>query len=116
MSLLDKSDDEIIKIANPIWENLVRSSNNKDYGSFTKDFSSQMLYGANEVELGKQWANNKLLTSLSEKQEFLGCIRRDKFITVLYKQKSKTVSGEFLGRLVLGLEGDMVKVFGATIY
>ena len=116
MSLLDKSDDEIIKIANPIWENLVRSSNNKDYGSFTKDFSSQMLYGANEVELGKQWANNKLLTSLSEKQEFLGCIRRDKFITVLYKQKSNTVSGEFLGRLVLGLEGDTVKVFGATIY
>ena len=116
MNLLDKSDDEIIKIANPIWENLVRSSNNKDYGSFTKDFSSQMLYGANEVELGKQWANNKLLTSLSEKQEFLGCIRRDKFITVLYKQKSNTVSGEFLGRLVLGLEGDVVKVFGATIY
>ena len=116
MNLLNKSDDEIIKIANPIWENLVRSSNNKDYGSFTKDFSSQMLYGANEVELGKQWANNKLLTSLSERQEFLGCIRRDKFITVLYKQKSNTVSGEFLGRLVLGLEGDMVKVFGATIY
>ena len=116
MNFLDKSDDEIIKIANPIWDNLVRSSNNKDYGSFTKDFSSQMLYGANEVELGKQWANNKLLTSLSEKQEFLGCIRRDKFITVLYKQKSNTVSGEFLGRLVLGLEGDMVKIFGATIY
>ena len=116
MNLLEKSDDEITKIANPIWENLVRSSNNKDYGSFTKDFSSQMLYGANEVELGKQWANNKLLTSLSEKQEFLGCIRRDKFITVLYKQKSNTVAGEFLGRLVLGLEGDMVKVFGATIY
>ena len=116
MDLINKSDDEIIKIANPIWENLVRSSNNKDYGSFTKDFSSQMLYGANEVELGKQWANNKLLTSLSEKQEFLGCIRRDKFITVLYKQKSNTVSGEFLGRLVLGLEGDMIKVFGATIY
>ena len=116
MDLINKSDDEIIKIANPIWENLVRSSNNKDYGSFTKDFSSQMLYGANEVELGKQWANNKLLTSLSEKQEFLGCIRRDKFITVLYKQKSNTVAGEFLGRLVLGLEGDMIKVFGATIY
>ena len=116
MNLLEKSDDEIIKIASPIWENLVRSSNNKDYGGFTKDFSSQMLYGANEVELGKQWANNKLLTSLSEKQEFLGCIRRDKFVTVLYKQKSNTVAGEFLGRLVLGLEGDMVKVFGATIY
>ena len=76
MNLLDKNDDEIIKIANPIWENLIRSSNNKDYGSFTKDFSSQMLYGANEVELGKQWANNKLLTSLKETPDFIGCIKR----------------------------------------
>ena len=116
MSFLDKSDEEIIKIADPIWSNLVRSSNIKDYGGFTRDFSSQMLYGANEVELGKQWANNKLLTSLSENQEVLGCIRRDKFITVLYKQKSNVLPGEFLGRLVLGVEGEMVKVFGATIY
>ena len=116
MDLMEKSDDEIIKIASPIWTNLVKSSNIKDYGGFTKDFSSQMLYGANEVELGKQWASNKLLTSLSEHQEVLGCIRRDKFITVLYKQKSNTLTGEFLGRLVLGVEGDMVKVFGATIY
>ena len=75
-----------------------------------------MLYGASEVELGKQWANNKLLTSLSERQEFLGCIRRGQFITVLYKQTSNTIQGEFLGRLVLGVEDGEVKVFGATIY
>jgi hypothetical protein len=37
-------------------------------------------------------------------------------ITVLFKQRSKEISGEFLGRLVLGVEGDEVKVFGATIY
>ena len=116
MDLMEKSDEEIIKIANPIWTNLVKSSNIKDYGGFTKDFSSQMLYGANEVELGKQWSSNKLLTSLSEQQEVLGCIRRGKYITVLYKQKSNTLTGEFLGRLVLGVEGNMVKVFGATIY
>ena len=116
MSLLEKADNEVIEIANPIWANLVKSSNMKDYGGFTKDFSSQMLYGANEVELGKQWANNKLLTSLSEKQEFLGTIRRNQFITVLYKQTSQTMPGEFLGRLVLGEEDGLVKVFGATIY
>ena len=72
MEFLEKSDKEIQEIAQPIWDNLVNTSNIKDYGGFTKDFSSQMLYGANEVELGKQWANNKLLTSLAEKQQFLG--------------------------------------------
>ena len=116
MELMGKSDKEIKEIAQPIWDNLVKCSNIKDYGGFTKDFSSQMLYGANEVELGKQWANNKLLTSLSEKQEFLGTIRRNQFITVLYKQTSQTMPGEFLGRLVLGVEDGLVKVFGATIY
>ena len=116
MNLLEKSDQEIIDIANPIWDNLVRSSNIKDYGGFTKDFSSQMLFGANEVELGKQWTNNKLLTDLSDKKEVFGCLRRDLYVTVLFKQKSNTVPGEFLGRLVLGVEDDEVKVFGATIF
>ena len=116
MSLLEKSDDEIIKIANPIWLNLVKSSNIKDYGGFTKDFSSQMLYGANEVELGKQWASNKLISSLSEKFQPIGCLRRNKHVTVIFKQTSTKVDGDFLGRLVLGTEGDEIKVFGATIF
>ena len=116
MKLLEKSEEEIKEIAQPIWDNLVKSSNIKDYGGFTKDFSSQMLFGANEVELGKQWANNKLLTSLSEDYKAFGCLRRGLNITVLFKQKSKEIEGEFLGRLVLGVEGEDVKVFGATIY
>ena len=116
MNLLEKSDQEIIDVANPIWDNLVKSSNIKDYGGFTRDFSSQMLFGANEVELGKQWASNKLLSSLSDKKEVFGCLRRNLYVTVLYKQTSNTVPGEFLGRLVLGVEDSEVKVFGATIY
>ena len=116
MDLLAKSDEEIFAIAKPFWENLVRASNMKDYGGFTKDFSSQMLYGANEVELGKQWASNKLICSLSDDYKAFGCLRRGVHITVLFKQRSTTEEGEFLGRLVLGEEGDSVKVFGATIF
>tara|TARA_B100000700_G_scaffold328978_1_gene448715 strand:+ start:343 stop:693 length:351 start_codon:yes stop_codon:yes gene_type:complete len=116
MSFLEKSDEEIIKIADPIWQNLIKSSNIKDYGGFTKDLSSQMLYGANEVELGKQWASNDLISSLSEGCKALGCLRRGIYITVMYKQTSTKIPGEFLGRLVLGEEGGMVKVFGATIF
>ena len=116
MNISEKTDDEIFSLAKPIWENLIKASNMKDYGSFTKDFSTQMLFGANEVELGKQWANNKLLTSLTEEFKPFGCLRRGQNITVLIKQTSKEVKGEFLGRLVLGVEDDDIKVFGATIY
>ena len=116
MKLLEKTDEEILKIANPIWDNLIKCSNNKDYSGFTRDFSAQMLYGANEIELGKQWSNNKLLTSLSTQKDFLGCLRRNNFVSVIFKQKSDKVSGDFLGRLVLGVEDDKIKVFGATIF
>ena len=116
MSIIDKSDEEIIKLAEPIWANLVKSSNIKDYGGFTKDFSSQMLYGANEVELGKQWASNDLVSSLSENCQAFGCLRRGLYVTILYKQTSTKLPGDFLGRLVLGEEDGLVKVFGATIF
>ena len=116
MSLLEKTDEEIVKIAEPIWANLVKSSNIKDYGGFTRDFSSQMLYGANEVELGKQWASNDLISSLKEECKAFGCLRRGQYVTILYKQTSTKIPGEFLGRLVLGEEGGLVKVFGATIF
>jgi len=116
MSIIDKSDEELIKIAEPIWDNLIKSSNIKDYGGFTRDLSSQMLYGANEVELGKQWANNELISTLSEGCKAFGCLRRGLYITVFYKQTSTKIPGEFLGRLVLGEEGESIKVFGATIF
>ena len=116
MELLDKSDQEIKEIAQPIWDNLVKCSNIKDYGGFTKDFSSQMLYGANEVELGKQWANNKIITNLDETYKPFGTLKRGDHVTVLIKQTNKEISGEFLGRLVLGVEDGETKVFGATIY
>ena len=116
MKLLEKTDEEILEIANPIWDDLVQYTNKRDYGGFTKHFSAQMLYGANEVEIGKQWANNKLLTSLSKQRKFFGCLRRNNFVTVLFKQTSEKVQGDHLGRLVLGVEGDKVKIFGATIF
>ena len=71
---------------------------------------------ANEVELGKQWANNELITNLNETYEPFGTLRRGEHITVLIKQTNKKIPGEFLGRLVLGLEDGEIKVFGATIY
>ena len=116
MNFKDKTDEEIIKIADPLWDNLIKCSNNKDYSGFTKDFSAQMLYGANEVELGKQWANNELLVNLSENKDYLGCLRRNGYVTIIYRQKSKKIPGDFLGRLVLGEEGGNIKIFGATIF
>ena len=116
MSLLEKSDEEILEIASPLWSNLINCSNSQDYFGFTKDFSARMLFGANEIELAKQWANNEVITNLDLENEFLGCIRREGHVTVLFKQKSTISDGDYLGRLVLGVEDEEIKIFGATIF
>ena len=116
MDLLAKSDEEIFAIAKPIWENLVKSSNLKDYGGFTRDFSTQMLFGANEVELGKQFKHGVLARKLSKEWDYLGIIRRGEHVTVLYRVRSTEKEGEWLGRLVLGYEKGEIKIFSASIF
>jgi len=72
--------------------------------------------GANEIEMGKQFARSELTKNLSEKYEYLGMIRRGEYVTVLYKQRHARKEGEWLGRLVLGYEKGQVKIFGATLF
>ena len=115
MNLLEKSDKELLAIAQPMWDNLIHCSNKQDYFGFTQNFSARMLFGANEIELAKQWANNDVITSLTEERAFLGCLRRDEHVTVLFKQKSRKSDGDYLGRFVFGIEDKARKICGATI-
>lgn len=116
MNIIDKTDDEILALANPMWADLVKYSNEQNYGAFTRNFATAMLLGANEIEMGKQFARSELTKNLSEDYQYLGMIRRGEYVTVLYKQRHAKKDGEWLGRLVLGYEKDKVKIFGATLF
>ncbi|MBK9161226.1 MAG: hypothetical protein IPM27_06635 [Nitrosomonadales bacterium] len=116
MNIIDKTDEEILEIAHPMWADLVKYSNEGNYGAFTRNFSSTFIAGANEVEMGRQFARSELAKNLSPDYEYLGIIRRGEYVTVLYKQRSTAKPGEWLGRLVLGFEKDKVRIFGATIF
>jgi hypothetical protein len=116
MKIVEKNDDEILEISNPLWSHLIKASNDGRYGEFTKHFSHDLLLGLNEIEVGKQFANSELTRNLSESIEFIGTIRRGEHVTVLYRIRSTSKKGEWLGRLVLGYEDDEIKVFGASIF
>jgi hypothetical protein len=99
-----------------MWADLVKYSNEQNYGAFTRNFSSTLIKGANEVEMGRQFARSELAKNLSEDYEYLGMIRRGEHVTVLYKVTNQKDGGEWLGRLVLGYEKDKVKIFGCTLF
>jgi hypothetical protein len=116
VNIIEKSDEEIRAIADPLWRDLVRYSNEGKYGEFVKNFSSSLALAMNQVVAGHQFANSELARSLSEDVDPLGIIRRGEHVTVLYRQRSTKKQGEWLGRLVLGHEGGEVRIFGASIF
>lgn len=116
MNIIDNTDEEILKIANPWWDELVKHSNTGEYGKFIRNFAYALIQGLNEIEVGRQFAQSELARNLSEDKDFLGIIRRGEHVTVLYRVRSTKKPGEWLGRLVLGYEKGQVKIFGASIF
>jgi hypothetical protein len=116
VNIIEKTDEEILAIARPLWRDLIKYSNEGKYGEFVRNFSNSLALAMNQVVAGHQFANSELARSLSEDVDFLGIIRRGEHVTVLYRQRSTKKPGEWLGRLVLGYENGQVKIFGASIF
>jgi hypothetical protein len=116
VNIIEYTDEAIRAIADPLWRDLVKHSNEGKYGEFVKNFSSSLALAMNQVVAGHQFANSELARSLSEDVDALGIIRRGEHVTVLYRQRSTRKQGEWLGRLVLGHEDGQVRIFGASIF
>lgn len=116
MNIIEKSDEAITAIADPLWLDLVKTSNAGNYGEFVKNFSAGLTHALNEVEVGRQFASSELTRNLVEEVDQIGIIRRGEHVTVLYRQRSTKRDGEWLGRLVIGYENGEVRVFGASIF
>ena len=115
-NIVEKTDEEILAIAKPLWRDLVKSSNEGKYGEFARNFSSSLALAMIQVVAGHQFANSELARNLSEEIDSLGIIRRGEHVTVLYRQRCTKKPGEWLGRLVLGYEDGKVRIFGASIF
>ena len=116
MNIIEHTDEAILDLAHPMWCELLKYSNQGQYGKFIRKFSYDLLLGLNEIEVGKQFANSELTRSLRKEWDYLGIIRRGQHVTVLYRVQSTKKAGEWLGRLVLGYEQGEVRIFAASIF
>ena len=116
MNITEQTDAEILAMAEPLWRDLVKASNEAKYGEFAKNFSSSLALAMDQVALNHQFAHSELARSLSDDVDPLGIIRRGEHVTVVFRQRSTKKPGEWLGRLVLGYEDGKIRIFGATIF
>jgi len=116
VNIVGSTDEEIRAIADPLWRDLLKHSNEGKYGEFVRKFARSLALAMDEVVVNHQFANSELARSLAEDADYLGIIRRGEHVTVLYRQRSTKKQGEWLGRLVLGYEDGKVRIFGASIF
>jgi hypothetical protein len=116
MNIIDETDEKLLEIGIPWWEDLIKYSNKGQYGKFIRNFSYELLLGLNEVEVGNQFAKSELARNLSEDYDFLGFIRRGEHVSFLFRVKNTKKTGEWLGRMVIGYEKGEPKIFAASIF
>jgi hypothetical protein len=116
VNIVERTDEEIRALAEPLWRDLLKHSNEGKYGEFVGKFAKSLALAMNQVVVNHQFANSELARSLADDADFLGIIRRGEHVTVLYRQRSTRKPGEWLGRLVLGYEEGEVRIFAASIF
>jgi len=115
MDVSNLSDEQVYELAVPIWENMSKGSNNSDYEMFSSSFSSSLKKHVNRERFESQCKEIPLLTSLGASTP-LACIRRKKGVTVIFRQLSTSLEGEFLGQLTLYGTKDKNEVINAQVY
>ena len=101
MNIADKTDQEIFAIADALWRDLVKASNEGSYGEFAKNFSSSLALAMDQIVAGHQFANSELARSLSDEADPLGIIRRGEHVTVLYRQRSTKKPGVMIAATMI---------------
>lgn len=97
MPITDKSDKEIIGIAERMIDEVVKASNQQDWTVFSKHQTAESASDPeNRKSVERQWKESELLTSLKPEREILGVLRRDDVAVVYWKQTSDKVPGEYL--------------------
>jgi hypothetical protein len=116
VDLAQKSDTEILAVANPIMDNLMDASTAIDYERHVRDFTDRaksVLPSDRLREVCEAYQNTK---GFFAKREFVAVFRRPESVAVVWRQWFTKQPGEFVAELVLVQSGgkylvDHVMVF-----
>lgn len=113
---VDRSDSEILKIADPIRQDVIDGANAKDWKLHSRNLPMDVIEN-DEIrkDVERQWREAETAsspcTAISRDSKFLGIIRKNEFIDVLWKQKNTKSDEEHVLRIVLkDIDGELKQV------
>ena len=101
MLLAQQSDEDILKIANPIMDNLMEGSTEIDHAKHIRDFTGRMKHIVTKEHLEKVCRRYQAEWGYFSKREFVAVFRRPSSVAIVWKQWCTKHEGEFVAELVL---------------
>ena len=101
MDLAQMTDEEILKIANPIMDNLMDASTAIDHERHIRDFSDRMKGIVTKEYLEKVCEKYQREKGYFSKREFVAVFRRPQAVAIIWKQWFTKQPGECVAELLL---------------
>lgn len=101
MTLAEKSDREILAVADQIMDNLMKGSTAIDHEMHTRDFTNRMKRIVTKEYLETVCGKYQAERGYFAKREFVAVFRRPQSVAIVWKQWFTRQAGEYVAELVL---------------
>lgn len=101
MDLARQSDEEILKIANPIMDNLMDASTAIDHARHVADFTDRLKAIVTKEYLERVCRHYQSEKGYFAAREVVAVFRRPQSIAIIWKQRFTKQPGEFVAEMVM---------------
>ena len=106
MDLADKTDDEILRIASPIMDDLMEGSTEIDWEKHTRHHTERARKMITKSELERQCKDYQPRFGFFTDRTFIGVTRHRDYVNVIWKQRASKSPNEYPAILSLVQDGD----------
>jgi hypothetical protein len=101
MELASRSDEEILRVVDPIMDNLMAASTDIDHERHVRDFTDRIKDIVTESYLQRVCVQYQTEKGYFTERSFIAIFRRPDSIAVIWRQRFSKVSGDYVAELVL---------------
>ena len=116
MKLANKSDAEILAIANPIMDNLMDASTDIDHERHVRDFTDRLKAIVSKAHLEKVCRQYQSEKGFFGAREAVAVFRRPHSIAIIWNQRFTKTAGEFVAEMVLIEDGSRYLVDHVMVF
>lgn len=116
MKLMQMSEDEIRQVAEDILTVMHQGSTQQDWSLYSKFMLPEHITPEHQADIEKQWAENEVLRTLTEKRELLGIFKQENRVLISWKQWSNSTKDELMELLWLTEHEGEIKACGNRLF